>query len=253
LEYRSTKNIGEFMSRVFFKRVLHSLGYDITKITKEALESKKKYNQYNTLFEKYSNYTMIPQTTFIKNLELCEIITSGEGAVVECGVWRGGMIAAISELLGSNSKEYHLFDSFEGLPLAKDIDGKEAIEWQNNKESPFYYDNCKAEKDLAEQAMRLAKCVNFQIHKGWFDNNMRNIIFKNGIDILRLDADWYESVMICLENLFPKINIGGALLIDDYYTWEGCSKAVHDYLSKYKLPYRIKQYDKLLAYIIKDE
>lgn len=41
---------------------------------------------------------------------------------MECGVWRGGMIASISEILGNN-REYYLFDSFEGLPQAKEIDG----------------------------------------------------------------------------------------------------------------------------------
>ena len=41
------------------------------------------------------------------------------------------------------------------------------------------------------------------------------------------------------------------IIIDDYYSWEGCSKAVHDYLSEIKSNCRIFQLDNRTAYIIK--
>jgi hypothetical protein len=45
--------------------------------------------------------------------------------------------------------------------------------------------------------------------------------------------------MICLEYLFPKVIKGGLIILDDYHVWDGCSKALHDYLSKYKCSERI--------------
>ncbi len=44
-----------------------------------------------------------------------------------------------------------------------------------------------------------------------------------------IDCDWYESVKVCLERIEPKLVGGGILIIDDYYTWSGCKKAVDSY------------------------
>ena len=51
------------------------------------------------------------------------------------------------------------------------------------------------------------------------------------LSVLRLDTDWYESTLRELQILYPKLSIGGALLIDDYGHWEGARKAVDEYFS----------------------
>ncbi|HNP99483.1 MAG TPA: TylF/MycF/NovP-related O-methyltransferase, partial [Bacteroidia bacterium] len=73
------------------------------------------------------------------------------------------------------------------------------------------------------------------------------------ISLLRLDGDWYESTYTCLEAFYPKVSDGGYIVIDDYYQWEGCAKAVHDYLSKHQLSDRIHQTAHGVAYIIKNK
>jgi O-methyltransferase len=98
---------------------------------------------------------MIPSATYKGNLDLCEKYCHIEGAIVECGVWRGGMIAGIAEILGS-TRNYYLCDSFEGLPPAKQIDGEAALQWQRETNSPIYFDNCKAEIDFATKAMQIS-------------------------------------------------------------------------------------------------
>ena len=40
--------------------------------------------------------------------------------------------------------------------------------------------------------------------------------------------------MICLAALLPRVMTGGVVIIDDYGTWDGCTRAVHDYLSAHK-------------------
>ena len=59
--------------------------------------------------------------------------------------------------------------------------------------------------------------------------------------------------MTCLEALFPLVTQGGLVIIDDYYTWDGCAKAVHDYLSSIKSACRIRQFMNDVAYITKTE
>jgi hypothetical protein len=49
------------------------------------------------------------------------------------------------------------------------------------------------------------------------------------ISICRLDTDYYSSTKIELEILYPLIEPGGILIIDDYGHWSGCKKAVDEY------------------------
>lgn len=217
----------------------------------ETAISYLKKRRYRRIYEKYKDFTMVPFYNYAPNLELCEKYSHIAGCVVECGVWRGGMSAGMTEVLGAE-RNYYLFDSFEGLPEAKALDGDEAIKWQQNKDAPHYYDNCRAEIEFAERAMSLSATKNYKLVKGWFSETLPQAEFDEPIAILRLDGDWYDSTMDCMENLYPKVADGGLILLDDYYYWEGFSKAIHDYLSKYKLPVRIFQWKNThVPYIVK--
>jgi O-methyltransferase len=197
------------------------------------------------LYRKYRHATMIHPRDFRANIKVARSVltkTSLTGAaIVECGTWRGGMSAALCEI-GGPDRIYHFFDSFEGLPRAEDIDGKRAAQYQQDTSSPFYFDNCTASLEEFTQTLALSGTPNssITIHKGWFEDTLRN--FESPpICVLRLDGDWYDSTMTCLRALWPHVLPGGAVLIDDYYVWEGCSKAVHDFLSSIKATERIMQ------------
>jgi O-methyltransferase len=233
------------MAKAIIKNIIKAGGLEI-----------KRYNRrtgyYDNLYNKYQHYTMIPKDYFLDNLALCEKFGDTSGAFVECGVWRGGMSAAVAELLKSKNKEIHLFDSFQGLPPAQEIDGKEAVQWQSDVTSPNFFDNCNAEEHSAIEAMAMAKYQLYYIHKGWFDKTVP--LYDGGeIAILRLDGDWYDSIMVCLRHLFPKVSKGGIVIIDDYYTWDGCARAVHDYLSSTQSTTRILQWNNQIAYLIKKD
>jgi len=217
---------------------------------KKYLKERSEYLKYVPIYHKYKEFTMIGKDDCVQCLSLISKFTDVKGVVVECGVWRGGMSAAMADVLGKERK-YYLFDSFEGLPPAKEIDGQAALAWQNDVNSPGYYDNCKAEMEWAEKAMKKTGADKYKLVKGWFENTLPTYNFEEKIAVLRLDADWYESTMVCLENLFPKMAEGGIIIFDDYYVWDGCSKALHDYLSKNKRTERIMQAYSCGCYIIK--
>jgi O-methyltransferase len=198
--------------------------------------------KFKLIFRSYEFFTMIPEINYLSNLELCWRFRDVKGCVVECGTWRGGMIAGMVHILGRN-RPYHLFDSFEGLPQVKEIDGPDAKAWQENRDGEYYFDNCLAHEAEASKAMTISKATDYTIHKGWFNSTLTDFQTDDGIAILRLDADWYESTITCLDQLFPQVNKGGLILVDDYYTWEGCSKAVHDYFAQQKSPCRISSYE----------
>lgn len=208
--------------------------------------------RYRFLHLKYRDYTMIGNTTFADNLVLVrEYGRTIEGVVVECGVWRGGTSAAMAEVMGPE-RTYYLFDSFVGLPPAQaEKDGAAAIAYQLDKESPEYHNNCAAEASYAESAMRLAQARDYHLVKGWFSDTLPKFQTMEAIAVLRLDGDWYDSIMVCLQELYPSVAPGGLIILDDYYAWEGCARAVHDFLSSQHLAERIRCTPNGVAYFIK--
>lgn len=218
---------------------------------KQFLRSVATGRKLRKIYAQCRDFTVIPEGLFVANLRLIESISHLSGCVVECGVWRGGMSSGMAFLLGPD-RTYYLFDSFEGLPAARPIDGEAPNRWQQDRESPEYYDNCTAPQEFAITAMTNARATSFRIVKGWFDQTLPETIIPEPIAVLRLDADWYDSTTCCLENLFHKVRAGGIVVIDDYYTWDGCSRAVHDFLSRHSRTERIRSLGNV-AYIVKQE
>ena len=169
---------------------------------------------------------------FYENLMIIDhFATHTGGSLVECGTWRGGMACAMMALAGAG-RDYHFYDSFEGLPDAVELDGKSALKYQEDTQSPNYHDYCRASYDeFLELIYKQGVAKNsISVYKGWFEETVSN--YSGGpISVLRLDGDWYESTMTCLQALFPFVSFGGVVIIDDYEAWDGCARAVHDYLS----------------------
>jgi len=200
------------------------------------------------VYEKYRTHTMIPPGVFVNNLLLCEEKAPKTGCIVEAGVWRGGMSAGIADMLPG--RVHYLFDSFEGLPPAEEIDGEAALKWQRNVTGPAYLDNCRADRSFAEEAMAIANAKKVHIVQGWFNETVLGFVPSEPIAILRLDGDWYASTMQCLSGFYPHVMQGGLIILDDYYTYDGCARALHDYLSAHKCADRIEKW-RGICYLIR--
>lgn len=222
--------------------------YDLTFAKVSLHLSEHRRWQYEPFYDKVASFTRLPKGAFCKNLTLVEKYRSVAGDVVECGVWRGGMSAGLASILGEN-RNYYLFDSFEGLPEATSIDGKRAIGWQADNA----VNNCRTEEHYAHDAMALANVETFHVIKGWFNQTLPSFKPAQRIAVLRLDADWYSSTAECLNHLYDKVVPGGLIILDDYYTWDGCSRALHDFLSVNKSLDRIQEHDGEVCYIRKTD
>jgi O-methyltransferase len=55
--------------------------------------------------------------------------------------------------------------------------------------------------------------------------------------------DWYESTLLSLNSLYPYVSDQGLILVDDYATWDGCSRAVHEFLAWTTSVRRIQRYE----------
>ncbi len=218
------------------------------------LERRRLRAAFREVYRKFRPYTMIHEDRYVENLGLCAKFGATPGCVVECGVWRGGMIAGMVAVLGAG-RQYFLFDSFEGLPPAsEELDGASAIAWQSNTRSAAYYNNLTAAEEEAAAAMKLSGATSFSIVKGWFNETIPRFAPPSEIAVLRLDGDWYESTRVCLENLYPHLAPGGIIIIDDYYDWNGCARAVNEFLSGLASPNvvpRLSQFHDRIAYLVK--
>lgn len=202
--------------------------------------------RFRSLYQKYEKYTMIPDASvYAGNLHLAAKVAGVEGVIAECGTWRGGMIAGIADVLGSK-RSYYLCDSFQGLPPVKPIDGAAAKAWQDDTDSPNYYNNCTASEEDARSAISMSSAKDYQIVKGWFEETLPKLP-PRPIALLRMDADWYDSTKCILENLGMRVVSGGLIIIDDYYTWEGCTVAVNEFAARNK--WQIRQNRHKVCYV----
>ena len=212
----------ERQPRVIFDKAMSMLTR-ATRLTRFARTELR----YRKIHSKYSHFTMVPRLPYAANLRLAASLKGIPGDIVECGTWRGGMIAGIADILGPE-RCYRLFDSYEGMPPAKEIDGKWALAWERNTSGPDYHNNCRASELEARTAMSISPAKNVVITKGWFRDTLPKAE-RSPIAILRLDADWYDSTVCILENFAAAVVPGGMIIVDDYYVFEGCAHAVNEF------------------------
>jgi len=159
-----------------------------------------------------------------------------EGAIVECGVYKGGQI--ISAWLGNtkSKRQFWLYDTFEGMttPTEEDYrinaDGSYGFAHQSTKAKNGYDQWCRAE--LNEVVENINPFIP-QSQTKYVDGDVCKTLENPGnvptnIALLRLDTDWYESTYKELKVLWPKLSVGGICVIDDYNSWQGSKKAFHD-------------------------
>jgi O-methyltransferase len=181
----------------------------------------------------------------LANLVQLVIDQNVPGDFVECGVWRGGSGFLMAELLrqaGVCDRKVWLCDSFQGMPPVEEIDGPRAIAEARDPDSPLHVDNSRvALEEVRRTAVALGLAAYTEFVPGWFHETLPAQRDRIGpIAILRLDCDWYASVRACLDNLYDQVVDGGFIVVDDYYAYDGCAAAVHEFLGKRRLAHRIE-------------
>ena len=73
-----------------------------------------------------------------------------------------------------------------------------------------------------------------QFIPGWFRHTLPTAAV-GAIAVLRLDGDMYESTHVALSALYPKVSVGGFVIIDDFGALPGCRQAVEDYRAAHKI------------------
>jgi len=160
------------------------------------------------------------------------------GAIVECGVWRGGsaMAGAMAlQEIGATHRELYMFDTYEGMSAPTDRDvhiwygqtGDEMLEKQKLG-APIWVPASLEDVKAGFEPL------------GYPEDNLHFVVGKvedtipehapEQIAVLRLDTDWYESTKHEMDHLYRRLQPGGVLIIDDYGSWQGSKDAVDEFM-----------------------
>jgi Macrocin-O-methyltransferase (TylF) len=190
----------------------------------------------------------------LDNLHFCieDVLARGvPGDLMETGVWRGGatiLMRAVLKVNGVTDRQVWVVDSFEGLPPpdAEKYPQDKGLDLARYKELAVSLEEVQRNfkrYDLLDDQVKFLK--------GWFSDTLPTAPVKR-LAILRLDGDLYESTMDGLVNMYPKVSVGGYVIVDDYGDIPPCRQAVHDYRAKHGIVEEIMPIDKQGVFWRKD-
>ena len=163
------------------------------------------------------------------------------GSFLEAGVALGGSAAAIARLKPAD-RELHLYDVFAMIPPPGERDGSDAHARYSeirSGQSPglggnTYYGYVDGllevvKRNLVELSVE-PETDAVRFHPGLFQDTL----YPEGpIAFAHIDADWHDSVLICLQRITPFMSPGGIIVFDDYSSYSGCKTAVDEFLSEH--------------------
>ena len=191
---------------------------------------------FQKIYQQIKSYTMVePERCYALYQAVNYILQKGiHGDFAECGVWKGGSVMLVATMLleaGITDRKIYLYDTFEGMPKPGKEDGDiEKAEWEKHI------------VDEKTNSWCLSPLEEVRMNMSTTGYPKENIIFVKGkveetipgnlpgkLALLRLDTDWYESTKHELIHLYPLLEKGGMLIVDDYGAWQGARKAVDEY------------------------
>jgi hypothetical protein len=148
-----------------------------------------------------SREKLAPLMLKVECLQLANAVRSVEkveGIFIEVGCYKGGSAKIICEEKGD--REFHVFDTFEGI--------KDAKPGEKDQNGDYV---------ASEEAVRklLEPYPNVQIHKGRFPDSASPIRGEH-IAFANIDIDTYVSTRDCLRFILPRLSKGGVLVSHDY-------------------------------------
>ncbi len=185
----------------------------------------------------------------LANVQECveQVLADGvPGDLIETGVWRGGaviLMRAVLEAYGDRDRIVYAADSFAGLPPPDETNYPADAGSRLHSAEPLAVPRSEVERNF-----RLYGLLDRQVRflEGWFKDTLPTVADRTW-SVVRLDGDMYESTMDALVNLYPRLSVGGFLIVDDY-GFEPCRQAVADYRDANGIAEPVESIDWLGAY-----
>lgn len=212
----------------------------------------KKAFEYENNFYLSCDITRISK--ILSHYEIYKMIKEVTGEIVECGVFKGASylrFAMFREIFGNPfSKKIIGFDTFGKFP--------ETSFQEDEKARNQFIDSAGDDSISKEQLLEILNNKGLNRHIDLVEGDITETVPKYvkenpelKISLLNLDTDIYEPAVTILEHLYPKITKGGILMLDDYGTHPGETKAVDDYFQDKDIEIKKFSFAMTPCYIIK--
>ena len=225
------------------KLILHKFGFNI-----KLGDYQAQYPELNKVeldFLKSVLAASITMTSFesLTTLALaCKYIVKNKisGDFVEAGVWRGGSSIVAKKFL-TGERSYYLFDTYTGMTEPTIHDSRvgassntSTVEHWKNQSKSTHNEWAFASLEEVKKNFRSFNVLDSSINfiKGNVLETLLGSNLPKKISLLRLDTDFYDSTLIELQVLWPRLVSGGILILDDYGHWDGARRAVDEYFEK---------------------
>jgi hypothetical protein len=187
----------------------------------------------------------------LAHYELFKMITDLPGHVVECGVFKGASAVRFTtfiQLLESPlSRKFIGFDAFGKFPETGDP-GDDSFARKHDLGAGFGIPAAELEKVMAFKGFS-----SFELIPGNVKATLPAYVEAHPelkIALLNLDFDVYDATMTSLEHLYPRMVRGGIVLLDDYGTVAGATRAVDEYFATRDVAIRKLPFSHIPAYIV---
>jgi O-methyltransferase len=169
------------------------------------------------------------------------------GDLIETGVWRGGAAVFMRAVLKAHDDTVRTVwaaDSFCGLPRPADSRYEADAEEEFWVELDWLSVPLEEVRRTFERYGLLDEQVRFL--EGWFAETLPKAPIEE-LALIRLDGDMYGSTMDALKALYPRLSLGGYVIVDDYWL-PNCRAAVDDYRRTHEISEPIRPVDRAIAY-----
>jgi O-methyltransferase len=232
-----------FVGKVLFRisrGILGHLGFNISLGTAKSKYPELSKEELSFLNKIHSQSLTMTSFESLATLAIaCKYLSRWDfnSSFVEAGVWRGGSSIVAKKFLG-NTRSYYLYDTYKGMTKPSDYDYRVGESDGLSTQRKWAEENSVTHNRWVYASLDDVK-KNFddfglndsKIHfvAGAVEETLRTNEVPSEIILLRLDTDFYESTLVELQVLWPKLLIGGILILDDYGHWDGARRAVDEY------------------------
>lgn len=253
------------MIRKAVKAFVRNFGYDLVRHEegKHRLFPIDFQERHIGIINQVKSYTITSYERMHALIESVRYVAHNKvkGALVECGVYKGGSMMAVALTLmmeGVTDRDLYLFDTFEGMPAPderdRDLwDTPASQEFAKTRISDVSSTWTKVSMEDVRKAMALTGYPMERIHfvKGLVEDTLPQHA-PESIALLRLDTDWYRSTIHELNHLYPRLSPKGVFITDDYGHFKGAREAIDEYFLKNKMAPLMHRIDYTGRMIIKE-
>jgi hypothetical protein len=189
----------------------------------------------------------------LNHLEIYNKILNLPGDILEFGVYKGTSIVRLLSFRNLLENEFSRkiigFDIFGKFPDNLQIDSDKNFVKQFETAGGYGISKEELQMHLNNKGFR-----NFELIKGDITKMLPAYITANPsckISLLHIDVDVYEPTKIILEMLWNKIVNGGILMLDDYGTIEGETRAVDEFFKEKNIQINKPKFNYIPSYIVK--